>query len=145
MPVQSPTPGEEIVAEDLGYIERVVTKTGDHTARNNDCVLANAIGGAIQITLPPVKKGFRVNVKKIDASANAVTVAGIGGATIDGVASLSITTQWYSYTLVSDGSNWYTISYTVAANYIGIVTDITDDVATVTLESGEIVQARIIT
>ena len=109
MPVQSPTPGAEIVAGDLREIERVVTKTADYTAKNNDCVLANAVDGAFAITLPPAKKGFRVNVKKIDASANAVTVAGISGATIDGGASLSITTQWYSYTLISDGSNWYII------------------------------------
>ena len=130
--------------------ERVITITSDYTAKSNDCILANANGGPIAITLPLAKADLHVDVKKIDVSPNTVTVTGISGATIDGGASLSIATQWYSYTLISDGSNWYIISqkrpmtYTPAANYIGTVTDIIDNVAAVTLESGEIVQARLI-
>lgn len=88
-------------------IERVITKTSDYTAENNDCVLVNAAGGGVTITLPSAKRDLHVNVKKIDSSANAVTVVGVSGATIDGAVSLSVTTQWFSYTLVSDGSNWY--------------------------------------
>lgn len=57
----------------------VVTKTLDYTATVNDhVILGDASGGAITITLPalaavPDEKIY--HIKKIDSSANAVTVA----------------------------------------------------------------------
>jgi hypothetical protein len=90
------------------YTIRVVTVTSNYTASNGDVVLADASAGAITVTLPTPTAGAVINVKKIDSSANAVTIDG-AGATIDGQASIQITTQYESYTLVSDGSNWYII------------------------------------
>jgi hypothetical protein len=74
-------------------------------------VLVNAAGGAVTITLPDAfaseKKMFRV--KKIDASANAVTVVPQGSSLIDGAASKSTTTQWVSYTYTAYDGNWYIV------------------------------------
>lgn len=91
-------------------IWRVVSKSTDYTASNNDVVLVDASGGPKTITLPPVEVGARVDVKKVDDSANAVTVATPGDEKIDGATSLSITVQYESYTLICDGTNWYIIT-----------------------------------
>jgi len=86
----------------------VTTQTADYTASNGDVVLADASGGAITITLPSPSANAWVEVKKTDSSANAVTVDG-GGNNIDGSASFDITTQYESYTMVSDGSSWFIV------------------------------------
>jgi len=83
----------------------VVTKAVAYTARNHDCVLVDASLGTIAITLPTEAANVYVDVKKTDSSANAVTVSGVG--TIDGAASLSISTQYHSYALMCDGTNWH--------------------------------------
>jgi len=89
-------------------IRNVTSQSADYTASDGDIVLADASGGAITITMPSPSAGAWVEVKKTDSSTNAVTVDG-GGNNIDGVASFDITTQYESYTVVSDGSDWYII------------------------------------
>ena len=68
-------------------------------------VLVNAASAAINITLPTASShtGRVYNVKKIDATANAVTIIG----TIDGVANRTITTQWTDFNFQSNGSAWF--------------------------------------
>jgi len=90
------------------YITNVVSVTSNYTASVGDVVLVDASGGAVTITLPSPSSGAVVNVKKVDSSTNAVTIDG-GGANIDGQPSIQITTQYESYTLVSDGTNWWII------------------------------------
>ena len=80
----------------------------NYTASDGDCVLVDASSGNITITLPEPSKDIQVNVKKIDSSSNIVIVMPNGGS-IDGEASKEISTQYESYFLVSDGSNWYII------------------------------------
>jgi hypothetical protein len=76
------------------------------------CALADATSGNITLSLPPATgcDGFDIVVKKIDSSANAVTidVAETDG-TIDGQASIVIDAQYDSYSFVCDGSNWWII------------------------------------
>lgn len=75
-----------------------------------DVILADASGGAQVITLPLAadRRKIFLFVKKIDASANTVTIQPSGGETIDGAASLVIATQYQCYTILSDGvSAWY--------------------------------------
>jgi hypothetical protein len=50
------------------------------------------------------------NIKKIDSSANAVTINTTSSQTIDGATSQVLTAQNESISLQSDGSNWYMIS-----------------------------------
>ncbi len=89
----------------------VVTKSGSYGATTSDnVILVNASGGAVTITLPTATGNKRqYTVKKIDSSANAVTLATTASQTIDGVASAVIEIQYASISVVSDGSNWFII------------------------------------
>ena len=85
---------------------KVVSVTADYTMLADDeIVLADAASGAISVTLPSAGDGKEVVVKKVDSSANAVTVVG----TIDGVANLDLSNQWDFVRVVSSGGNWYKV------------------------------------
>ena len=77
--------------------------SGDYT------ILADASSGAITIILPAAasSSGRILNIKKIDSSSNAVTIDGNLAETIDGAATLTINSQWTSYTLQCDGTAWH--------------------------------------
>lgn len=90
-----------------GTDQQVTTVTTDYGANDGDTVLADASSGAVTVTLPPTVNGIETTVKKIDGSANAVTLATPGGETIDGESSKTVTAQWTALTVTSDGSNYY--------------------------------------
>jgi Cu/Ag efflux protein CusF len=71
-------------------------------------VRADATARAVAVTLPKASQqvGRVVTVKKVDASASAVTVTCAGTDTIDGAASTSLATQYQSVTLQSFGTGW---------------------------------------
>jgi len=85
---------------------QVVTKVAadsPYTVLSTDeTILVNATAGAVTITLPTVTSGRILTVKKIDASANAVTLSG----TVDGTVNPTLGTQWQSRILQGDGTNW---------------------------------------
>ncbi len=69
----------------LGLITAVVTKTATYTATAEDhVILCDTSGGAFTVTLPAGIDGTEYHIKKIDSSANAVTIDGFGPETIDG-------------------------------------------------------------
>lgn len=72
-------------------------------------VLCDCTSNAITITLPAAAShtGRIYNVKKIDSTANAVTVDGNGSETIDGATTQTISIQYNSIMIQSDGSNWH--------------------------------------
>lgn len=74
-----------------------------------DVLLVDATGGAVTLTLPPAADatGHIIYAKKIDASANAMTLDGSGSETIDGAATKATTTQWVAYTIISNGEAWF--------------------------------------
>lgn len=74
-------------------------------------VLADAPVGVVTITLPPADSNEDrvVIVKKTDATPNVVNIDGNGSETIDGATSVSIGTQYASYTLISDGTEWHVL------------------------------------
>lgn len=91
----------------------VVAKTAAYTATNADTYIAvDASGGAVTITLPTAtaQAGQIYTVKKIDSSANAVTIDGDGAETIDGAATHVIGAQWGTAHIVSNGTNWHVLS-----------------------------------
>jgi len=90
-------------------LQQFTTVTGNTTLTNLEyCVLVNAAGGPVTITLPSaVGVAYTPVIKKIDSSANAVTI--VGGGTIDGQSSLIIQYQYSSVTLNSDNANWWII------------------------------------
>lgn len=71
--------------------------------------LINATAGAVIVTLPTASSalGRMYTVKKIDASANTVTIQGNAAETIDGSNTRVLTAQYQSVTVQSDGSAWY--------------------------------------
>lgn len=75
----------------------------------NSVVLVNASGGTVTITVPsassPSNIGKIFTIKKTDSSANAVTIATLGG-NIDGVATQTLPLQYDSFMFVSDGTNY---------------------------------------
>lgn len=87
-----------------------MTTSGNVTVADN-FVLCDASGGAVTATLPDATtvEGFEVTVKKIDGSPNTCTVVDGNGspANIDGAASLVISTRYDSYTMQSNGTQWW--------------------------------------
>ena len=76
---------------------------------NNDIILVNAIGGArdIQLPDPALNVGKVFDIKKIDASANAMTLSPFLAELFDGAAGLSTVTQFENFTITTDGVNWF--------------------------------------
>ena len=105
------------LGRELGIVERAVRDTKlrkqRHVTANlalteqDDIVYVDATAGAITITLPDVRRfwGFQFNVKKIDASANVVTLS--SAVNIDGATTYPLATQYESATVASDGTQWW--------------------------------------
>lgn len=79
-----------------------------------DIVLCDASSGAITINLPAGtgRTGLQYTIKKIDSSANTVTVDGYSSETIDGATTQVINYQWTSITIAclgGGGSGWYIV------------------------------------
>lgn len=94
------------------FSTKVDTITAATTLNNTyHIVLADASSNAIKITLPSASicAGRQYIIKKIDSSANAVTIIPQSGQTIDGQTSISITAQNDLRRIVSNGANWYII------------------------------------
>ncbi len=94
----------------LGLGDAVVTAATTYVMGSTDgTVLANAAGGAFNVTLPAASAARTVRVQKIDASVNAVTVLPASG-TIDGGASVALHIRWMARTFQSDGTNWFSVA-----------------------------------
>ena len=70
--------------------------------------LVDASAGAVTATLPSAVglAGKQYRIRKVDSSANAVTLAAAGSETIAGVASITLTRQYQTRMVDSDGTNW---------------------------------------
>ena len=82
--------------------ERLVTSDTTVTD-SDDSLLVSTSGGAVTVTLPDASLAYgrRFHVKKMSADANAVTLAPVGGQTIDGAATKSWSVQYASFTIQS--------------------------------------------
>jgi hypothetical protein len=91
----------------------ITTKTSAYTATSSDhTILGDATSGAFDITLPAAAShpGRIYNIKKTDASGNAVSINPNGSELIDGSStSLAIGTQWAGKTIQSNGTSWFVI------------------------------------
>jgi hypothetical protein len=89
------------------------SKTTTYTAVSGDFVLADATSGGFTVTLPasPTANVSRVGVKKVDSSANVVTVVA-AGKTIDGDANATIVSRNAGAIFEYDGTNWKIASVT---------------------------------
>lgn len=87
----------------------LVTKTGAYTITPRvKTVLADATSAAFPVTLPTAVgcATRQHNIKKIDSTSNAITIATTSSQTIDGLTTRTLTVQNQSMTVESDGSNW---------------------------------------
>jgi hypothetical protein len=94
----------------LSGFANIKSITASYTATLADeKIYANATGGAITVTLPAAatSKGKVYSIKKIDLSANAVTIDGNASETIDGALTKIINTQWTAVSIYCNGSGWY--------------------------------------
>lgn len=109
--LQSTGTGVQWAAAAGGTIS-VLSKTANYTVSTGDgtnvLVKSSASGGAFTVTLYTAvgNTGNVVTVKKTDSSTNAITIATTSSQTIDGSTTQSLTSQYTSFTMVSDGSNW---------------------------------------
>lgn len=78
-----------------------------------DTYLLSSFGGAMTARLPPANAaksvGRTITIKKIDVSANAVTVTEQGGSGPD-QSSQPLSSQYEAITVVSDGGQWFIVS-----------------------------------
>lgn len=89
--------------------KRITNADSPYTALETDFTLeVDASGGAVTVNLPALAgvTGRVYNVKKIDASANAVTIDGSGAETIDGTATKATTTQYANYQIQAGTTEW---------------------------------------
>lgn len=105
------------VRDQLAAIARVIVPPTVRTVRaattvegtdDGGTILCDATAGAFAVTFPPANQlqFLRVSVKKIDASANAVTLA----ATIDNSVSPTLAARWNAMTVTCDGSAYYKLA-----------------------------------
>lgn len=99
----------ELVNARFGNVITVTYPT-DGQIQDAEVVLVDAIDGIITIQLPQTSASIRkITVKKIDATANVVTVAAQAAQTIDGSTSYPLAAQWDKVTVTNDGTNWFII------------------------------------
>jgi hypothetical protein len=93
------------------YVRTRPVAASDNFWPDDYLVVCNATSGVVTMTLPAAaaSQGRKLVAKKIDASANAVTVDGNGAETVDGAASVSITAQYDSVSVISDGTTWWVV------------------------------------
>ena len=89
---------------------RSVTATGN-VQSGDYLMLCDATGGAITMTLPPAAlvPGRIYVFKRINSGANAVVVDGYAAETIDGATTYTLSAQWNSVTMMSNGTAWFII------------------------------------
>lgn len=97
------------IRKTIDYRRFVTSSIASHTASVGSCVIAS---GSFTITLPSPSisgNGAEIVVKKTSTGASTVTISASAGR-IDGATTQTLTTQYSSYTFVSDGStNWWII------------------------------------
>ncbi|MBA2704810.1 MAG: hypothetical protein H0U60_13275 [Blastocatellia bacterium] len=92
-----------------GYLAKTTTFTLGATAALHNC---DATAGAFNMQLPNAagRVGRIYTIKKVDSSANAVTVTTTSSETIDAATTYVLATQWKSVSVYSNGASWSIMS-----------------------------------
>lgn len=98
----------QLIAKRLNVVEKAAAYT---ITEGDDVVLGDATAAAFTVTLPPVAKykGRTFVIKKIDGSANAITVDGTASETIEGAATASLASQYDGVTVLAGPTEWLTL------------------------------------
>jgi hypothetical protein len=93
----------------IGFKQAYVTKTGAYTATNDDYVI-DCTSGTFTVTLPASSgRTGRILIIK-NSGAGTITVDGNASETIDGAATYSLSVQYATIQIISDGTNWKIIA-----------------------------------
>lgn len=86
----------------------LTNQTANYTVDNLDCVV-NCTANTFTVTLPTAVgcEGQYFIVK--NSGAGVITIEGDGTETIDGASNKTLSVQYESMTLVSDGANWVVV------------------------------------
>ncbi len=86
----------------------LTNQTSTYTIDNEDCVV-NCTSGTFTVTLPTAVgvEGQYFVVK--NSGAGVITIEGDGAETIDGAPDFTLSTQYESVTVISNGANWAVI------------------------------------
>jgi len=87
--------------------------TSAYTATAGDyTMLCDASTGAFTVTLPLAKPNTNkvYVIKKTDSSANAITIDGNGSETVENSLTASLSSQYDTKTIQSDGTEWWILS-----------------------------------
>jgi hypothetical protein len=100
----------KITSEVDPYVYANVVSVSSNTplTNGNSIVLATGGAGGITVTLPAPTAGKIFNIKKVDAAPGSITISAPSG-TIDGVVSKSLAAQYDSFTITSNGTNFFII------------------------------------
>ena len=97
----------------LNRVHDVVVTNADspYDAVINETVKVDPSGGAVTVRLPPSgpHTGLTIRVKNVTSDTTPITVISIVAETIDGAASLVLSTGFDGVTVESDGSNWLVV------------------------------------
>lgn len=110
-----------------------VSKTANYTVLEADrdkLIRTDATSGNVTITLlaaATAGDGFQVAVKKVDSSGNTVIIDGNSSETIDGTATLTLSTQYDIAVLTCDGSNWHVTNSAAAQSTSFVADNATED------------------
>jgi hypothetical protein len=90
----------------------VLNPSSPYTAQNNDIIIWDVSGGSGTVNLPVAATAgnFRIDVKKIDSSANTITVDPNGAELIESGSTAIITTQYEAISTVCDSTQWWIIA-----------------------------------
>jgi hypothetical protein len=98
----------------IGFQTNIITITDDYTPKDTDyTILVDASSNDVLIELPPANDAFSqvLVIKRIDENKrNTVIIDGDNSEEIDGDLRLELDCQYMSYTIQSDGSNWYILT-----------------------------------
>jgi len=97
----------------VGILRTIAVSTA-HTAQTGEIILGDATAAGFNVTLPnPTgKDNMMITVKKLDATANKVTLIHVVGSIDAGAANTAyeLTAQYDSVTIVSNGNNWHILA-----------------------------------
>jgi len=129
----------------VGNKSLTATKTATYPiTTSDDLIPVDASSGSFTVTLPDAvgDSGRVYTITRVDQTlANAVTIATTSAQTIDGASTRKLATQYESYAVISNGSNWIIIEHKIPSTMPSFTPTFTGygtptNVATVTKRDG---------
>jgi hypothetical protein len=100
--------GSNYTVTSFGSIASVSTTSGVSPTSPMGTYLVDASGGDVTLTITAAFSGQIINIKRVDASINTVTIQ-MNSGNIDGAASINVVGQYTSRQIQWDGSNAYVL------------------------------------